>query len=120
MEVPVHRVVLLLGTLAALAGCGGPAVTEAAAVTPTTGRAILPLSPPEHDFVNELETGRTGVDTSDVRKVIGYGYSACTALRGSGTDPDAAVEVIRVDGSLTDATARTVVEAAGTHLCPTS
>ena len=114
----MHRVALLLGTLAALAGCGGPAVGEAAAVTPATARAILPLSPPEHDFVKELETGRTGVDTSDVREVIGYGYSACTALRDSGAD--AAVGVIRGTGSLTDATARTVVEAAETHLCPTS
>jgi hypothetical protein len=120
MEVLVHRVALLLGTLATLAGCGSPAVTEAAAVTPVTARAILPLSPAEHDFVQELETGRTGVDTSDVPKVIGYGYSACTALRSSGASPDAAAGVIRDSGPFTDATARTVVEAAETHLCPAS
>ena len=114
----MHRVALLLGTLATLAGCGGPAVTETAAVTPVTAQAILPLSPPEHDFLQELETGRTGVDTSDVRKVIGYGRSACSALGRSGADADAAVEAIRGTDALTDAAARTVVEAAETHLCP--
>ena len=115
----------LVGLSASLlvAGCGSPAVADTAATSPVraaAAAAALPLTAPEHDFLEEVESARGGVDTSDARGVVAWGHTACTALTEDAGDPERAVDAVRAAGSLPDEAARGLVKAAADHLCPAS
>jgi Protein of unknown function (DUF732) len=115
----------LIGLSASLlvAGCGSPVVTDTAATSPVraaAAAAALPLTAPEHDFLEELESARGGVDTGDARGVVAWGHTACTALIEDAGDPQRAVDAVRATSSLPDGAARELVKAAADHLCPVS
>jgi Protein of unknown function (DUF732) len=121
LEVLVRGVALLLAGLAALAaGCAGTAAatdTAALSAAPTqVAAAALPLTEAEHDFVAALAAERIG-DDIDVRTLVGYGNTACTALSADAATPAAATAAVKSAGSLDDASAQAVVRAATDHLC---
>lgn len=115
---------LLAGVVALAAGCssGTAAVTNTAAVSaaPTAlAAAALPLTEAEHDFVAALAAERIG-EGIDVRTLVGYGNTACTALSADAATPAAAATAVKSAGALDDATAQAIVRAATEHLCSSS
>jgi uncharacterized protein DUF732 len=123
LEVLVRGVALLLAGVAALiAGCGRTAaVTDTAAVSaaPAAAAAALPLTEAEHDFVAALAAERIG-ENIDVRTLVGYGNTACTALSADTANPEAATAAVKSAAPLDDATAQAIIQAATDHLCPSA
>jgi Protein of unknown function (DUF732) len=118
LEVLVRGAALLLAGVAAFAcGCGSPAVTDTAAAP--VAAAALPLTEPEYAFIEELQAvGRTVDLSAGAHKLVDHGYVACTAINADGADAEGAVQAVRAQSPLDDATARAVVGAAADHLCP--
>ena len=115
-------VLLLTGVAALTAGCGRTAaVTDTAggSAAPAAAAAALPLTEAEHDFVAALAAKRIG-DNVDVRTLVGYGNTACTALSAGAANPEAATAAVKSAVSLDDATAQAIVHAATDHLCPSA